>query len=222
MKQAIICFTRVPKPGQTKTRLLPILSPEQCAQLHTSFLQDLAACYEKVSADLFVAYTEDPEWQKLKDIFPTAIDFFPQMGKNLGEKMLNAITLVLDRGYDFVVLTGSDLPLLTAEHLESGFIALGHGEVCLGPTGDGGYYLVGMKKPQPAIFEKQQYGGSTVWENTVFAAKQAGLNLTAALPCDDIDTPEDLKKLWLLIRYKNSYTATCLKKFRKEGVDLDL
>ena len=195
MKKAIICFTRVPKPGVTKTRLLPILSGEQCAKLHTAFLKDLASVYENVAADLYVAYTTDPDWEMLKDIFSTAYGFFHQEGADLGEKMCRAIACVLDKGYDSVILTGADLPAMTASHLESGFATLEQADVTFGPTSDGGYWLVGMKQPHRAVFEKQSYGGATVLENTVGAAKAAGLSVSFAKQCDDVDTPEDLAAL---------------------------
>ena len=83
MKNALICFTRVPRPGLTKTRLLPILTPEQCAGLHWAFLRDLAQVYRVVDAHLFVAYTADENWEALKPVFPTARDFFPQEGEDL-------------------------------------------------------------------------------------------------------------------------------------------
>ena len=195
MKKAIICFTRVPKPGVTKTRLLPILTGDQCAKLHTAFLRDLATVYEGVEADLFVAYTADPDWEMLKDIFPAVCGFFPQAGADLGEKMYHAIRCVLELGYEAVILTGADLPLMTAAHLESGFDGLKQADVTFGLTSDGGYYLVGMKQPHESVFEKQSYGGSTVLENTLAAAHAAGLTVALAKNCDDVDTPEDLYAL---------------------------
>ena len=217
MKKAMICFTRVPKPGVTKTRLLPILSGEQCAALHTAFLQDLSAVYAAVDADLFVAYTPDPDWEMLKEIFPNARDFFPQAGADLGEKMFQAIKHVLALGYDAVILTGADLPLMRSSHLESGFTALEDADIALGPTSDGGYYLVGMKLPHGAIFEKQSYGGSTVLENTLAAAKAAGLTVSLAKTCDDVDTPEDLR---LLTRHLSPDSAT-YHYLNREGFCLD-
>ena len=219
MKKAVICFTRVPKPGVTKTRLLPILSGDQCAQLHTAFLRDLASVYESVAADLYVAYTADPEWEMLKDIFSTAYGFFPQEGADLGEKMYHAIAGVLDKGYDSVILTGADLPAMTAAHLERGFAALEAADVTFGATSDGGYYLVGMKQPCKSVFEKQSYGGSTVLENTLAAAHAAGLRVDLVEQCDDVDTPEDLQKLTGMLS-KDSATYQYLMQLRKEGVSL--
>ncbi|MBR3974185.1 MAG: TIGR04282 family arsenosugar biosynthesis glycosyltransferase [Oscillospiraceae bacterium] len=194
MKNAVICFTRVPKPGKTKTRLMPCLTGDQCAQLHWAFLRDLAEIYDQVEADLFVAYTDDPDWESLKTVFPNA-RFYPQVGEGLGEKMNNALNVALALGYEKVVLTGSDLPLMTAEHLRSGFAALENADVTLGPTADGGYYLVGVKERSPFLFEKQTYGYGSVFENTAAAARSAGKTVTEALSCNDVDTPEDLQKL---------------------------
>ena len=220
MKKAIICFTRVPRPGQTKTRLLPLLRPEQCVELHLAFLRDLSSVYEQINADLFVAYTPDPDPSVLQNIFPKSRSFFPQQGDDLGEKMFHAIEQVLKKGYDACILTGSDLPLMKAEHLNSGFSALENADVTLGPTSDGGYYLVGMKKPCPEVFSKQEYGCSTVWNNTLAAVEKAGYSFAPTLTCDDVDTPDDLKKLWTIIQDTSSHSAKFLDLLRKDGVSL--
>ena len=112
MRRAVICFTRVPRPGVTKTRLLPVLSPKQCAALHTAFLKDLARVYRELDAALFVAYAPDPDWALLKDIFPMASALFPQTGESLGERMDAAMRRVLSLGFERVILTGTDLPMM--------------------------------------------------------------------------------------------------------------
>ena len=219
MKKAIICFTRVPKPGVTKTRLLPILSGDQCAKLHSAFLQDLSKVYGQVKADLYIAYTADPDWQDLKAIFPAAKDFFEQEGADLGEKMHRAICNVLRLGYQAVVLTGADLPLMNETHLESGFAALDKADVAIGPTSDGGYYLIGMKSPHEEVFRVSGYGGATALENTLAAGKRAGLQTVLTLPCDDVDTPEDLRALTCQLS-PESATFRYLQQLNKEGVSL--
>ena len=195
MKKAIICFTRVPRPGQTKTRLMGLLTGAQCAQLHWAFLRDLAMIYETLDIDLFVFHTPDPEWEALKPVFPMAKGFYPQTGDGLGEKMNNALNSILTLGYDAVVLTGADLPAMTAAHVQSGFDALSRADLTLGPTSDGGYYLVGAKSPAPFLFENQTYGGGSVFERTMAAAVAAGRTVAPAIACDDVDTPEDLRAL---------------------------
>ena len=213
MNRAVICFTRVPKPGVTKTRLLPVLTPDQCVGLHWAFLKDLAEIYRQLDAHLFIAYTPDPDWEQLKDIFPPA-GYLPQKGKDLGEKMYRIIRKVLSLGYESVVLTGADLPLMTKAHLESGFAILEKQDIAIGPTSDGGYYLIGMKKPCREVFRIEGYGGASVFESTVAAAEDAGLSVGLALPCSDVDTPEDL---WDLTKTIDpfSFTGQYLK---QEGI----
>ena len=217
MKKAVICFTRVPRPGKTKTRLLPILKPEQCADLHWAFLKDLAAVYDKLEADLFVSHAPDPDWEQLETVFPGAVGFFPQKGEDLGEKMYRAIRTVLKLGYEEVLLTGADLPAMGQAHLQGGFEALERADWTIGPTSDGGYYLIGMKKPHKALFRVEGYGGSSVLERTLEAGKKAGLRAALALPCDDVDTPEDLRSLMETIA-PESHTGRLLKKWKEEGI----
>ena len=219
MKKAVICCTRVPKPGATKTRLLPVLRPEQCAELHWAFLKDLSDLYRQLDADLFVAYTPDPDWEALQGVFPDAVGYFTQKGADLGEKMYRAIRNVRKLGYEAVVLTGADLPGMRKAHLETGFAGLEQADVVIGPTSDGGYYLIGMKEPGKAVFRVSGYGGSSVYENTVEAAKAAGLTVAEAMTCDDVDTPEDLRRLAATVA-PGSHTGRYLEILKKEGVAL--
>lgn len=219
MKSALICFTRVPRPGHTKTRLLPLLSGLQCAGLHRAFLQDLQDLYRRLDLPFFVAYAPDPDWPQLQELLPSAAGFFPQQGAELGARMDHAISHVLSLGYEAAVLTGSDLPRLTAHHLQAALRALEAADVVLGPTGDGGYYLVGSRQPCPALFTAQQYGCGDVWGNTLRAAEAAGYRVAPALPCDDVDTPEDLRRL-AAEADPASHTGRYLEELRKAGVPL--
>ncbi len=210
MSRAIICFTRVPVPGQTKTRLMPVLSAEQCAALHIAFLKDLAKVYSETDADLLVCCTPDEGWQQLEAIFPQAAGMYPQEGADLGERMHNALCRGLELGYEKVLLMGTDVPLVTIDHLEGAFAALDRADVTLAPVPDGGYFLVGAKAPCPALFTGQTYGAGSVFENTCAAAKAAGLTVAPAPGAMDVDTPEDLQALWSRIRGSPSHTAACL------------
>lgn len=212
MKNALICFTRVPVPGHTKTRLMPLLTGEQCAALHTAFLQDISEACREYGCDTFVCYEERDGWQSLWELFPYAKGMLPQRGGGLGERMYNGISEVLSAGYDGCVLIGTDIPELTAEHIGSGFDALSHADVALGATEDGGYYLIGMKKPERALFEGQKYGTGSVYQNTAAVAAAAGLSLAPAPMCRDVDTPEDLIELKKRLCGSNSRTAQYIEK----------
>ncbi len=81
MKRAVIVFTRVPIPGQTKTRMMPYFSPEECAKLHENFLKDIAQECEKVNADIFVCYTPKKGKAYLEKLFRKAKEYIPRQGK---------------------------------------------------------------------------------------------------------------------------------------------
>lgn len=210
MRRAVICFTRAPLPGRTKTRLLPLLSGEGCAALHAAFLKDVAAACRRSGADTYVAYTPPEGRDLLAELFPFARALFPQEGEGLGPRMAAALDHVLALGYGQCLLIGSDLPLLTAEHLSGAFAALDRAEATLGPTPDGGYYLAGLRHPCPALFSGQSYGAGGVYDAARAALAQAGVSFAPAPPCSDVDTSEDLLALRQALAGRDTHTARFL------------
>ena len=196
MDRALILFTRVPLPGKTKTRLLPRVSPERCCQLHCAFLRDIGqVCAGMAGCRLLLCHAPEGEPAILRELVPGAKAMFSQVGDDLGARMDNAIRAALADGAESCVLIGADLPELSTYHLEEGFRLLENHEAVLGPTTDGGYYLVGVRRPQPGLFRVKGYGGSNALEQTLAAASAEGLDWALAPACADVDTPEDLDGL---------------------------
>ena len=190
-KNAYVIFTREPVPGHTKTRLMPYYTAEKCAELHKCFLRDIADEMKGGNFDLAVAYTGgDPLF--LQDVFGKNARYIEQRGDSLGQRMENAISDVLAMGYERVVLTGSDIPELEADTIETAFALLSACDVVIGPTADGGYYLLGMKQLHHEAFDVKTYGISTVFEETVSSVRNVGLTVEAVDEYNDIDTREDL------------------------------
>ena len=192
MKKAIIIFTRVPVPGQTKTRMMPVLSPKECARLLQCFMEDIYRECMQTEADLFVCYTPENHEKMLIPIFGKQVEYFPQYGAGLGERMYAAIERVLQRDYDSCILIGTDIPELRSQYLDSAFAILEKRDVVFGPTEDGGYYLVGMKTPRREVFEKQTYGHASVLENVVERLKELGISYGYGKILSDMDVPEDM------------------------------
>lgn len=203
--KALILMTRIPIPGKTKTRLMDIFTGIECAEIHKAFLLDLFDLfnYLKDDMDIYLTYTPEDSFDIIKDMVPDYIKTFSQRGEDLGKKMANAIGKVLNRGYDSVVLIGSDIPSIQLEDIYGAFDLLEDQDICLGPTFDGGYYLVGMKKLYPNLFDNDlEWGKKSVLEKTCDIANRAGLSVGLAPKHMDIDTKEDLIRF--MAEIKNS------------------
>lgn len=222
MKWAVIVFTRVPIPGQTKTRMMPYFSPEECAKLHENFLKDIAQECEKVNADIFVCYTPEKGKAYLEKLFRKAKEYISQTGEGLGERMYQAIEYVLEKGYDSCVLIGTDIPELKCSDLEYAFRLLDVNDVVFGPTVDEGYYLVGMKRPVCEVFEKKTYGTGNVLEQTVQPLQEMGLTIGYVRRLQDMDDRDDITAYRSRMRrqklLQNTHTGRYLLKKQKISI----
>lgn len=189
---ALIIFTREPEPGVTKTRMMPYYTSGQCAELHRCMLKDIGRQAGAAGADVVVAYTGgEPVF--LRSVFGERhCRYVGQRGDGLGEKMENAIADVLASGYEKAVLIGTDVPEIEAESIDAAFALLDVYDTVIGPTEDGGYYLIGMKSVHHEAFDIGQYGTGSVCEETVRSMTAAGLSVGIADTYADMDTPEDL------------------------------
>lgn len=193
--KALVLMTRVPVPGRTKTRLMKMISGEECAKLHKCFLLDLFNVFELINddIDIYLTYTPENSFSILENMVPDYINCFPQRGKGLGEKMLNGFNYLFDKGYTNVTLMGADVPNIQPDDILSSFEALENYDMTLGPTVDGGYYLIGMKMVHKELFEeKLKWGNKSVLEGTIDIANNLNLRTGLVRKLRDIDTKEDL------------------------------
>ncbi len=189
-------MSRIPLEGKTKTRLMNFLTGKQCAELHRCFLKDIFSTCEELKSqmDVYLTYTaEDGPYEVIEDIVPEYIEAFTQWGRTLGSRMANAIKYVKDKGYKKVLLMGTDIPHVKKENIFYAIKALDTTDICLGPTYDGGYYIVGMKNFHEEIFEDNiKWGNKTVLEGTMHKINSLGLTCGLGVKLYDIDTKEDL------------------------------
>lgn len=208
MRQAVIVFTRVPIPGQTKTRMMSKFSGKQCAALHSCFLKDIRVECEKLKADIFICYTPEDKGERLYSLFGEQRGYFPQIGENLGEKMYQAFERIFSYGYEECLLIGTDVPELKAEYLKRAFDVLKEKDVVFGCTRDGGYYLVGMQTPRKEVFAISSYGHSDVWKDTLKHLEENNISVGYTQTLDDMDTPEDLQKYYEYMRSDKALQKT--------------
>jgi len=192
---ALILFARDPVVGQVKTRLNPFLDPQTIFDLYLCFLADSidTLCLVE-SADRFVGIKPSNLSGYFDRLDPScAISVFVQEGQDLGERMQNAFASRFAEGYGKVVIIGADSPSLPTRYIHQAFAS--NRDVVLGPSVDGGYYLIGMCGNVVDLFEGVTWGGNTVLEQTRGRLERSGASLELLPTWYDVDRPEDLKFL---------------------------
>ncbi len=196
MPNALIVVAKRPMPGQTKTRLSPPLSADEAAQLYERFLLDtldLMRCVK--DAKPILAYLPEDADNYFRRLSP-GFDLMPQQGNDLGQRLDNTFAHCLSHGFGQVVIMDSDSPTLPAEFVAEAFKALDAADVVLGPCDDGGYYLIGLKRPAPRLLREVQMSTPNVVRDTLALAAEAGLTVSQLPTWYDVDTAAELVRLY--------------------------
>lgn len=218
MKKGFIIFTRLPIPGQTKTRLEGCLTKKQCSELHKNMLKDLNETSKNIDADIFISYTPNGDTKILSEIFTVKNKKFSQRGEDIWFRMYDSMNRVFNMGYDRVVLIGADIPEMSYKHINKSFKVLDNVDVVITPTEDNGYCLIGSKKPIKEIFEMYNVSkDKTVIENTIALACDAGLTVHINEKLLDLDEGEDLEELTNSTRYRKLDFGNTRKYLRERG-----
>ena len=210
----VLLFTRYPRPGAAKTRLGAVVGMDRAAALQTAFIRDELRMLQAMGARVTVCCEPSTPTGEYRALFGPHHDYADQRGSGLGERMLIALRDVLDTGEPGAVLIGSDLPDLPAEHIKKAFAALGQAHLCLGPTPDGGFHLLGLAAPLPAdVFAGVSWGGPHVLARTLDNCRRHGLPPILLDPWPDVDTVEDLADYARRNRDADSQTMACIRRF---------
>jgi rSAM/selenodomain-associated transferase 1 len=183
-------FAKQPVEGDVKTRLTPSLPPTIAAKLQLSMVLDaiqsgMAARLGRVA----LYWAGDSGQGSFADHL--GVDVRYQKGADLGERLAGAFGELL-AGADRAVVIGSDCPDLGPGLIQEAFAALADADLVLGPARDGGYYLIGLKKPSPELFRGISWSTSRVLAETLERAERLGLRARLLETLDDLDTPDDL------------------------------
>jgi rSAM/selenodomain-associated transferase 1 len=189
MKTALIIFVRKPELGKVKTRLAATLGDDKALEIYKELLQHTSDIALKTSADKFVFYFNKIEKEDIWD----ENNFIKklQSDADLGIKMQDAFSQIFEQGYEKVVIIGSDCFELTNEIISNAFEQLDTNDVVIGPANDGGYYLLGMKKLYPQLFENKQWSTAAVYQQTIADFEKAHIKYHALVTLTDVDTEED-------------------------------
>ena len=208
---AIIIMAKVPCEGSVKTRLRPFLTDAQCAELAVCFLRDTFTKAAKITTNLIVALTPNDGAKELEKLLPKGAIFVTQTGKNLGERMTSAFAFAEAKGFSPLVMIGTDSPNFPSENFAETLDLFKNPqtEIVLGATTDGGYYLVALRRAAAEIFENVGWSSPKTFAQTAenarffFGAKPSKISAWY-----DVDTPDDLKKLFDDYSRNKNFTET--------------
>lgn len=195
MADALILFAIIPA-GNTKNRLMPFLSAQECVSLSDCFVQDVYEKARATGADVYVFVAPRESKTAFRTLLGTDAVLLPQYGDDLGQRMKNAIGAVLRLGYRKVVLMGTDIPHIHTETVQNAFDNLESRDIVIHPALDGGYYLIGMKQEHESIWNIRRYGTNTVMYDTLQHIKAENLSVSVGQMYYDIDCEGDLRQLW--------------------------
>ncbi len=201
-KIALIIFAREPKEGKVKTRLGRDLPAKTVLLLYKAFVKDVIAVADKVSCDArFIYYVGTGASIPFLRKFQKRFILKRQTGKDLGERMYRAFDFCRRQGFQKVIIVGTDCLTFTAADIQLAFKRLNKKDIVLGPTNDGGYYLIGLNAMDKSLFENIDWSTSHVLEQTL--KKSTRLHKTNYLLSkkEDIDTIQSLKNF---MRHKGS------------------
>ncbi len=191
---AVILFARDPVLGQVKTRLSSLLDDETILRLYICFVED---SLEKIrcvkNADCFVGVSPENHSGFFDGTENSGMSLFVQQGQDLGEKMRSAFVDRFSEGYSKVIIIGSDSPSLPVSYIENALAS--EKDLVLGPSADGGYYLIAMNGKVSEVFGGVAWGTENVLDETLKKVKEANISLELLPVWYDIDFPEDLKFL---------------------------
>lgn len=197
MRPVVIVMVKAPRAGLVKTRLAPALAAADAAALAACFVRDVVTTALRVVPELLVAYAPDDGRALLEPLLPTGLHWVAQQGTDLGARLTAAVAHAAALGCDPMLVLGADSPTLPDSYIETARAALTEGaaDVVLGPTTDGGYYLVGLRRPVPTLFQNIAWSTPRAYEQTAANVARLGLRLLELPAWYDVDTCADLLHL---------------------------
>lgn len=215
-KRSLVVMAKAPLKGEVKTRLIPWLGEERACEFYKCLLQDrLEEVYKLSQVDLYIACFPFERKSLIEELIPHSqrerIKIIPQKGRDLGERITSVLNS-FDWEAESVLLIDTDTPLLTVKIIERGFSALQKFDLVIGPTQDGGYYLIGLKEKHFELFAGVPWGSNKVLLTTLEKARKKKLKVKILPTLLDIDEKKDAL-LFCSQEKKLSRTTSFLRSF---------
>ena len=195
--RAIVVLCKYPTPGKVKTRLAATVGEKEAARVYDHLVHHTLRCIRKshCGARIYVFFTPRQAENKVRRWLGKQHVLIPQCEGDLGDRMIEAFRHTFRSRYRETVVIGTDCPQLMSSHLNEAFRQLATNELILGPTEDGGYYLIGARQPYPELFNGINWSTDSVLEETLTAARNAKISYWLMPQLRDVDTEEDLQAM---------------------------
>ncbi len=219
-----IMFARTPEPGRVKSRLCTRLTPEQACRLHCASTNDVMELLDRslrgVPQWLFLSERPETSLKSSGLRLPHGFGCAIQEGGNLGERMSAAFVRAFDSGARRVVIFGSDSPTLPSQIVQQAFREMAECDLVLGPTEDGGYYLIGCRRFDAGLFQAVEWSTPRAFEQTLANAERLGYQVAVLEPWFDLDEWKDMERILAAARRGEPlpfHLAAFLKELEMEG-----
>ena len=193
--RVLVVMAKAPRPGRVKTRLTPTLSPEAVTAFYRCLLGDTLALARSLDDVEVAVMCPDSDVSELEELAGNAVRVVAQKGEGLAAGLTSVFAHFVEEDQRRTLAFNSDSPHLPRAVLEGAFEALTINDVVVGPTYDGGYYLVGAKGSNPTLFASDGMGTSSALEKLLSRARALGLSVGFVDPFYDIDVADDLNRL---------------------------
>jgi rSAM/selenodomain-associated transferase 1 len=192
--RCVLFFIKNPKKGKVKTRLASAIGDDAAVKLYRRFLLEMLSTLNRGTFLFYLCYHPEDSLKDLKNWLGEHYLYTPQTGENLGEKMKNAFNEAFSMHFKRVLLIGSDIPDLPLEFIDEAFKSLEEKDAVIGPSVDGGYYLIGFKDKTflPQVFERIPWSTERVFDETMKILETQQLTIHTLQLLRDMDTVEDL------------------------------
>jgi hypothetical protein len=196
-KNCVLFFAKYPQKGQVKKRLSMSIGEGAATELYRNFVLDSLSVLERSGVQFLVCFHPPDSQKRFIEWLGKGHTFMPQRGDDLGQRMRNGFFNMFDRNYQRVIVIGSDSPDLPGAFIDEALVSLKTNDVVIGPSFDGGYYLIGFRHDTflPEAFDGISWSTDTVFSETLTIVKNAELRLHVLPSWNDIDTCDDLEDL---------------------------
>jgi uncharacterized protein len=193
--RVLVIMAKAPRPGAVKTRLSPVLSPEAVIAFYHCLLEDTLALARSLGDVEVAIMCPDSDVSEMAQFAGSEAKVVAQKGRGLAAGLTSVFAHFAESGQRRIIAFNSDSPHLPRSVLEGAFETLATHDVVVGPTHDGGYYLVGAKASYPTLFANDGMGTSTALERLLSRARTLELSMGFAETFYDVDVADDLNRL---------------------------